>query len=64
MMDCKELVGSETSPLTFITCTGYVETKVETLRVRQNSYMGSNLNYFILNQIKVLEKRKQSCLCR
>lgn len=35
MMDCKELVGSETSPLTFITCTGYVETKVESLRVRK-----------------------------
>lgn len=55
VMDCKELVGSETSLLRFITCTGYVETKVETLRVRQNSYTGSNLNYSILNLIKVLE---------
>lgn len=55
VMDCNKLVGSETSPLTFITCTGYVQIKSETLRVRQNSYRGS------LDQIKVLEKRKPSC---
>lgn len=55
VMDCNKLVGSETSPLTSMTCTGYVQIKSETLRVRQNSYRGS------LDQIKVLEKRKPSC---
>lgn len=68
MMDCKEFVGRETSLLTFITCTGYVETKGEAVGVRQNSYKGSDLNCSILNSIlnqtKVLEEGKQSCTCR
>lgn len=55
VMDCNELVGSETSLLTFITCTCPVETKNETPRVRQNFLKGS------LNQTKVLEKRKPCC---